>query len=258
MSIGNGLANRFLLVWSTRSQLLPEDSVPDPEALRLVGRRITNAVDRARRIGHISWSDDARIVWASEYAKLAVSDTPDPRLRALFERAAPMVRRIAMIFALLDGTGTVGVVHLDAALAVWRYSADSWRMVFAEEDPRSPLARKLEAFIRDAGEAGLSRTQLRKLVGSNDVPADSINAALLELSRAGQAQVEKVRTRGRSCEIWRHARYVGAVRAQVAIEAPEEEWEEREQSAEVSPVKVLNPAFLPLLPSIQPEPLLGR
>lgn len=255
MAIGNGLANRFIPVWATRSQLLAEDSAPDWNALGAVRQRLVDAIDRARRVGQISWSEEAQSEWIRQYATLAISDTPDPRLKALFERAAPLVRRLAMIYALLDGTGTVRIEHLQAALAVWRFGADSWRMVFAEADPRSPLARTLDEFIKAGGEAGRSRTQIRKFVASNDVPAERIEAALAELNRAGQIQVEKVRTGGRSAEVWRHARFVGARPGASTGVLRSEEREEREEGVASPCPEFPNPSLLPFIPLLPSVPL---
>jgi hypothetical protein len=240
VAVKNGLANRFLPVWASRAQLLPHDTRPDPAELQTATDALAHAVVSARRVQLMDWTPAARDLWAPMYADLAVTPHETETVRALLQRGAPYVRRLAMLYALLDGSSLVDVPHLTAARALWDYCAGTWRVVYAEGESRSPLGERLLAALLDAGAAGLSREELRIAAGSNDTPAERIAGELNTLATEGLAQRERVRTAGRPREVWRHARYVGAQCP------PREEREEREESSDQpSPVR----PFLPSLPS---------
>lgn len=213
VSLGNGLANRLLPIWTTRARSQPEDSAPDPAALARVIRLISSRVDTARSVGNGHWTADAAALWAAEYDTLTTPEDSSDTVRALLERGAPYVRRIAFVLALLDGTGTVDVCHLESALALWQYVADTWRTVYHDGSMRSSLAEKLRVALNDAGPNGLTRSQIRAdVVRSGDVSADRIAAALQELAGSGLAiRSSDSGTGGRKRERWQHARFVGAI-----------------------------------------------
>lgn len=209
-AVTGGLANRFLPVWSTRSRLLSRETAPDPHALMTVVRELGQRVVAARTIGHVGWTPDAQDRWDVEYPGLALVDAPSDTVRALLERGAPHVMRLAMLHALLDGTGHVDVPHLNAALAFWRYCADSWRFIYHDTGSRTPMATKLLGALEAAGPGGLTRTAIRDdVVRSGDVPAERITNALAELQRAGLAVRTDEATGGRPRERWQHARWTG-------------------------------------------------
>lgn len=238
VAIRGGLANRFLPVWTSRAQLLPYDSEPNPDELQAVLDRLARAVVTARTIRRMDWTPEARDLWAPMYADLAVTPHESETVRALLQRGAPYVRRLAMLYALLDGSALVDVPHLTAARALWDYCAATWRVVYAEGAHRSPLADRLLTALHDAGAEGLTGTQLRKAAGSNDIAAAKIGDELNTLAVDGLAQRETVATGGRRRTVWRHARYIGApVR------------EEREAGEETH----TTPPSLPSLPLLPPD-----
>jgi hypothetical protein len=211
-ALTNGLANRLLPIWCERSRLLPEDAAPDPREVARVSRLIASRLDGARTIATAHWTPAAAAQWAVEYEKLAVLEDASGTIRVLLERGAPYVRRLAFTLALLDGSRDIDTVHLDAALALWRFAADTWRHIYHDGVTRSDLAEKLLAALTHAGPEGLTRTAIREtVVRSNDVPAERITAALAELSGAGLAIRCAVPTGGRPTERWHHARHVGAL-----------------------------------------------
>ena len=208
-SVLNGLANRFLPIWSTRVHLIARQSDPDPLALDAVVAAIRERIATTRSIGRVTLSAAAGDRWEQEYRRLAVVDDASPVIRALLERGAPYVLRLAMLFALLDGLPAIQEQHLDAALAVWHYAADSWRFIYADDAARSPLAAKLLAALDDAGAGGLSRGAIREeVVRSNDVSAQQIDGALAELASSGLAVMDKRATAGRPQERWTHSRHL--------------------------------------------------
>jgi len=209
-SVRNGLANRFLPIYASRARLLPLNPEVPASKLEVMFARLRGAVDAARRIQLVRWSKAAQDEWVEIYPSLAVPSDATSVVRALVERGAPYVHRLAMLYALLDGTGEVQVTHLNAAMALWRYAEDTWRLVYADSTPLTPLAARLLKAIEDAAADGCSRTTLREAAGSNDIPAGAITAELNALAASGLVHREQVKTAGRSKEIWRHARYVGS------------------------------------------------
>jgi hypothetical protein len=124
----------------------------------------------------------------------------------------------------------VDLPHLDAGLALWQYSADTHRYLFASGAGRSPLADKLLGALHAAGPAGLSRTDIRRASGSNAKTTPTIDAALQELGERGLAIPDKVATAGRPSERWRHVYFLNAA----AYEGKEGR-EEREESSDGRP-----------------------
>ncbi len=245
-AVVNGLANRFFPIWSTRARLLAEDSHPDDYALAAIVRTISTNIDTARTVSTVGWTDGAAARWHHEYSGLAITDDPSDTVRALLERGAPYVRRVAMLLALLDGTGQVGVLHLEAALHLWEYAAGTWRTVYHDAASRSPLAEALLVALSDAGAAGLTRTAMREdVTGCKHVEARTIDAALDELAGSGLAIKSKEPTDGRPRERWQHGRYVGAT-------APGEKGEKGENPPAPTPSGAFSP-FPPFSPP--PGPL---
>jgi hypothetical protein len=209
----SGFLNRFLIVWTERKQLLPFGGQPDAdEEARLIAR-LSAAVISARSIADVSsFTIDGATWWRDHYEQLTTGSIG--RVGAATQRAAPHVRRIALLFAVLDGAGSIDGKHLAAAHAVWRYAEDSARYVFGASE-LSSRARRLEAQLLAAGRGGLDRTAIRNgTFGSNNVPARDIDAVLGELEQFGRAQkVPANAGLGRPREVWVHARQlsVGAM-----------------------------------------------
>ena len=83
-------------------------------------------------------------------------------LGAATARSEAIVMRVATVYAVLDGRTQIGVEHLNAALAAWRYCADSARYVFGDAvDDRSPTSSSRRCAGRPDG---MTRTQIRDLV----------------------------------------------------------------------------------------------
>ncbi|OAI39918.1 hypothetical protein AYO39_02250 [Actinobacteria bacterium SCGC AG-212-D09] len=211
--IANGFVNRFLIVCSRRSKRLPfGGSLTDGE-LGVFAARLREAVEHGRRSREIDMDASAKRVWPGLYEALDV-DRPGI-LGAVLRRAVPIVRRLAVIYALLDCEPAIRDTHLAAAAAVWRYCEQSARYVFGDS-LGDRKADKLRDALRDARGKGLSRAQLRESIGSNNVPAHEIEAALRLLLENGLAERGHEPTGGRQAEVWRST----------------EAWEEREEREE--------------------------
>jgi hypothetical protein len=197
-SAANGFVNRFLIVCAKRSKMLPVGGSPDRATLD----RLADAVRTSLRFAEVQTSipmdRQAEALWSEQYPGLT---TGRPGLLgAVIGRAAPQVRRLATIYALMDTSEKVREADLLAALALWRYCEDSARYVFGERLGDNIGDRLLEA-LRDSESDGLTRSDMRELLG-NRVPGERIDTALALLRELGLARAEREQTGGRPAERW--------------------------------------------------------
>jgi hypothetical protein len=83
----------------------------------------------------------------------------------MFARGEAHVRRLAMLYAVLDGARSIGVPHLQAALAAWEYCERSARYVFGDDLDGTTADRILGAL--HCMEGPLSQTDLHNLFHRN-------------------------------------------------------------------------------------------
>ena len=194
----NGFANRFLLVCVKRARSLPFGGELAEGDLDAMGRALAAALARARDRRVLDMDTGAREAWKATYEPL--TERPDGMLGAITGRAVPLVRRLAVIYALLDQESIVGLAHLRAALAVWGYCERSAAHVFGGI-LGDRLADRLLAELRGAGTSGLTRSTIRTSVGHH-LGAEEVGRALAELEARGLARCERCPTGGRPREHW--------------------------------------------------------
>lgn len=192
----NGFGNRILWLATRRSKCLPEgglevDTTPITDLLR-------EAVKAARAIGEMKRDAAARGIWRSVYPEL--SEGKPGLLGAVTARAESQVMRIALIFAVLDGSHEIREDHLLAGLAIWTYCFNSARWIFGDA-LGDPLADEILAFLRTRPE-GASRTDITNYFGRNRRGED-IGRALAVLAEQGRASSRQEQTGGRPVETWR-------------------------------------------------------
>lgn len=197
----NGFANRLLWCCIKRSKFLPEGgSVPETEIVSLA-LRLRKVVEWIRQAGEFELrrDDAARGLWAAVYPRL--SEGLPGLLGAATGRAEAQVLRLSAIYAVLDCSTLVRVEHLRAALAVWDYCFDSARLIFGDATG-DPVADRIREALQSAGDEGLTRTQIRDLLGRH-AAAERIAQALTLLASLGVASHQPVSTEGRPTQLWR-------------------------------------------------------
>ena len=199
-SMANGYANRYLFTCVRRSKLLPFGGTQNRDVVELLGRRTREALTAARNIGQVGMTEAATRRWTGIYTALAVG--APGLLGEITNRAEAQVIRLALIYALLDRARQIDVVHLDAALAVWRFCEASARHIFGDTQG-NPTADTILRALRAAGANGLMRTDIVNLFGRN-LAASKIDAALLVLLNNSKVRCisQKKPTGGRSIETW--------------------------------------------------------
>jgi hypothetical protein len=105
---------------------------------------------------------------------------------AATSRAEAQVLRLSMVYALLDGTGTIDVPHLRAALAAWNYCDESARLIFNRSEETSTLEGKIRRVVKER--PGIGRTELRDSI-SHKLKSCELEKALAWL--ANRKEIER-------------------------------------------------------------------
>jgi hypothetical protein len=196
--LANGFFNRFLLIAVQRSKLLPFGSAIDDRQLADVRHAVRRALRFANGDRGLRMDDAARERWTAVYGELSAGR---PGLAgAATARAEAHVVRLALIYALLDCAAHIGLEHLQAGLAVWRYSAASAAWVFGDS-LGAPTADEIWAATKDRP-AGVTRTEVSDMFSRNKKRRE-IERALGALEDAGRLRRElRHPDHGRPAEVW--------------------------------------------------------
>ena len=197
--VWNGFANRLLWMAARRSKLVPlPKPMPDEDVDRIAEELACLTVHGhtlGNRGGEVILSNHAADYWAHIYPELT-QDHPGI-FGVITARAEAQVIRLALTYALLDGKEMIDEHHIEAALACWRYSADSVRLIFGDADP-DPDANKILNALKNGP---MKQSEIGKLFSGHKIKAQLIG--LLErLEAAGRVQSKTQETRGRSVTIW--------------------------------------------------------
>lgn len=185
----NGFANRFLMIWAERSQILPFPKATPQTIVNALAQRMLEILEfvAADNHEHRDWLKvelSARAQWryAQLYRDELNADSGSERVSALLERRAPMLLRMAALFALTDLQSRIDVPHIDAAMAWIRYAVASVKYVFvsAAEDEKMAyvlvLSDRIVKFLQERGQA--SRRAINVDCFQGHVPKGHIDAAI--------------------------------------------------------------------------------
>jgi hypothetical protein len=191
-----GFTNRFLWLMVRRSKALPFGGRWWRVNVAPLTRRLSEALEFARRTGEITWGsgDD---LWAEVYEDL--SEGKPGLVGAATSRAEAQTLRLAAAYAVMDLSATIERPHLEAALALWRYAEASARYIFRDATGNA-VADRIATALREKPE-GLTRTDLFHLFGRH-ISRDRIDRALALLEGLGRVRRERVETGGRPAERW--------------------------------------------------------
>lgn len=197
LEMANGFINRFLLIAVRRVRLLPEGGEPDHVALAPLLSRLRDALRHARSQGAVGLDAEARTLWWEHYGRLSAGRPG--LLGAVLGRPEAHVVRLALVYALLDHAPSIGVTHLQGALALWDYAARSAAFVFGDSLGDRAAEQIWAAISRREG--AVTRTEIRDLFDRNKSKAE-IDAALSALVAAGRIERAVITGRGRPAEVW--------------------------------------------------------
>ena len=120
---GNGYMNRHLLCCARRSKLLPDGGFITSVDFQPLIKRLRDAYEFGRKAGEFRRDECAGRLWKDVYPKL--SEGKPGLFGAVTSRGEAQVMRLAGLYAVLDRSQVIGVSHLRAALAAWKYCEDS-------------------------------------------------------------------------------------------------------------------------------------
>lgn len=195
----NGFGNRILWAYVERSKDLPEGSAP-PDLSEVLEPFRTAIEYASAGDGHVLTRDDeAKELWASVYSKL--SEGKIGLTGALTARAEAQALRLSAIYALLDCCNKIGLKHLQAALAVWRYCEQSVYYIFKRGTGNND-ADKIITALHAAGEKGMARWDIQNEVFNRHATKLQIDEALRLLVRLKFAYCKEESTGGRPSQHW--------------------------------------------------------
>lgn len=196
----NGFANRFLMIWAERDKIVPFPKATPQESVDALAARILIVLDfvKAERVSErdhlqIGLTAQARDIYSQLYRGELIDDSGGERVTALLERRAPMLLRLAMLFALCDLQTHIDVQHIQAAMGWIRHGVESAKFVFvkatdaADSVRTDAAAKKIVDFLRVKGTA--TRWQITTDCFQGHVAKTVIDTAIEQLLLASPAQV---------------------------------------------------------------------
>ena len=174
----NGFGNRFLYCYVYRTKLCPNGG-PQLDWMDEV-KRTHHAIQEARELSYVPLMPAAAKVWSRMYFELNLPQNRLPGMAGnMTARAAPHIRRLALIFALLDECDAVHTRHLHATKKLWDYCEDSARYIF---DGSTRDQVRIRDFLQAKGSATLG--QIRREVFHDHKQAAWVKAEVLGIVNA--------------------------------------------------------------------------
>lgn len=162
----NGFANRFLMIWAERTQVVPFPKATPQVMVDRLARRILDILEFCEADHHeqrdrlrMEMSAQAQWHYAQLYRGELNDDLGSELVSSMLERRAPMLLRLAMLFALTDLQTRIELPHIEAAMSWMRYARASVTYVFVSADEEAKLAKVIEfanrvlEFLRERGHA---------------------------------------------------------------------------------------------------------
>ena len=194
----NGLANRMLWIYARRPKLVPLPKPIPADEVKKLGKELAQLTLQAHsRQGEIALSQSAEDLWLHVYPEL--SQEHRGVVGSLLARGPAYVRRLAQVYAMLDGKESMTSDHLEAALALWRYSSDSAKFIFGERE----VDEKAQKILDFLAEGPRKREDIRSDCLQRRVLAPDLDRVLADLVQAGRIAVEPLATKGRPASVYR-------------------------------------------------------
>lgn len=193
----NGFANRFLWIYSDRARMLPFGGDLRSVDWNPYTARLRGAIESARDVGLVELDRDAAAMFADRYPEL--STPPEGLLGAVTARGPAQVRRLAMIYTLIDGRTITTGEDMQAALAIWDYSTASARHIFGDSRG-DPTADDIHRWLLQTPN-GLTATEINDRFHGHKT-TEEIGAALVTLEEDGKVRSTEEKTAGRPVTRW--------------------------------------------------------
>lgn len=194
----NGFANRILWVFSQRQKLVPmPEPMPSKELAKLQNLLLPILNKCHESEIKIPFTKQAQEAWIDEYYQRLTLQNENGLLGVILNRSEAQVRRLALLFTLLDGENKTSLEHLNQAMAAWQYCEDSAAYIFKGQAQDS-VARKIVEVLREKG--SLTSTEISNLFSRN-IKSDRIQTAIEELVSSDAAEMVSEPTKGRPLQV---------------------------------------------------------
>ena len=197
----NGFANRFIFFWAEGEKMLPFPQSTPKSVVEGLAARVVQVLRFAgahryvdKDVMRMEFSPDAALLYARLYKGELRDRSAGEHIAGLLDRRAPVLLRLAMLFALTDQTNIMNVGHLNAAMAWVRYWVDSVKFVFqsamdeVSAAATSDTAQRIVTYLTSRVQA--SRTELSKGCFGGHVSKTMLDMALDELLTANPPVIE--------------------------------------------------------------------
>jgi hypothetical protein len=185
--IANGLGNRFLWVCTKASKKLDSEARLDWRRLNPHIEQLKLALEFGQRDIGLDNIPMGRTPTAQKFWKEQLTALQKRRpglLGAILARGPAQVMRLATTYAVLDQQKYIDVIHLEAALELWGYCVRSIDFIFGDRLGDKDADKLLKA-LEDAGESGLSQSDIQRKVFSNHKDASELRVLLRRMIRSG-------------------------------------------------------------------------
>lgn len=199
--IYNGFANRFLWICARRQRVVAIPKTLDDQELMKFADRLATSIETIEHRGSgpsyaVRFSGEARKFWCDIYPALS-TDEPGA-LGAVTARAEAITLRLALIYALIDGSDSIAKQHIIAALALWEYGKDSARYLFGAVQ-ENPVSAKILDLLDDGPK---TQTDISHHFDRN-LSSTDLGRALLHLQNVGRITQHSDKSKpGRPTTYW--------------------------------------------------------
>ncbi len=196
----NGFANRFLMIWAERERIVPFPQATPQDAVDALAARILSVLEfvQAERVNErdhlpVTLTAQAQSIYSQLYRGELIDDSAGEHVTSLLERRAPMLLRLAMIFALCDLQTQIDVKHIQAAIGWIRHGVESVKFVFLKASDAADTVRtnaavkKIVEFLRLKGQS--TRWQITSECFQGHVSKTTIDLAIERLLLASPPQI---------------------------------------------------------------------
>lgn len=197
----NGFANRFIFFWAEGDKVLPFPQYTPKDVVETLADSVAQVLrfagaDRPvdKDVKRMELSPEAAPLYARLYRGELRDRSAGEHITGLLDRRAPVLLRLAMLFALTDKTSVIAVDHINAAMAWVRYWVDSVKFIFqsaideAGAAATTDTAQRIVTYLTERGQA--TRTELSKGCFCGHVSKERLDKALDELITASPPAIE--------------------------------------------------------------------
>ena len=194
----SGFANRWFYVCGepTRTPIANPPSVDHVVSRELYEELKARRGEAASLSGGIGLSTAARRRWTDWYTMDFHRDSDTAEEDAMRPRHAPLIRKLALIYAATEGTATIGVDQLDAAIAVIEWMGRNVRQMVGTwgQSPMGKLERRIREVLAQAPNQTMRRRDLQRRCQARTWTARDFNQTLDAMKQNDVVLIDAVNT----------------------------------------------------------------